>query len=82
MLREALANVARHANASAVSVTAAVIDGTVQLTVTDDGCGVGDATPGGGLRNMGERAATLGGTFEVAARDNGGTVLRWQVPLS
>jgi len=82
VLREALANVARHANASAVSVTAAVIDGTVQLTVTDDGCGVGDATPGGGLRNMGERAATLGGTFEVAARDNGGTVLRWQVPLS
>ncbi|MGH3736070.1 MAG: sensor histidine kinase [Micromonosporaceae bacterium] len=81
VLREALSNAARHANARSVTATVEITDGSVRLTVTDDGRGLGDAEPRGGLRNMAERAARLGGECEVATGTDGGTVVRWQAPL-
>jgi signal transduction histidine kinase len=80
-IREALANVARHANASRVELAVAV-DEQVRLTVTDDGVGI---TPGGrrsGLRNLADRAAGLGGALAAEPIQGGlGTELVWQVPL-
>lgn len=82
VLGEALTNVARHAQASAVVVRLAVTAHEARLTVTDDGLGI---QPGGrrsGLRNMQARAAALGGSSTASALPEGGTRLEWWVPLS
>ena len=80
VLREALTNVARHAQASAVQVHVDVSDG-VTLTVRDDGKGYHDSGRSSGLGNMAERARSLGGSFSIQAASAGGTVLSWHVPL-
>ncbi len=87
-LREALANVARHAGASAAEVTVTV-DEMVVLEVADDGKGPhGTRTArrsgvdrGHGLANMADRAARMGGYCALRARPGGGSLLHWEVPL-
>ena len=81
-LREGLGNVARHARANDVEIEI-VVDDHVRLRVADNGVGIGDAeaTPGNGLRNMRERARSLGGDCVVEQRSTGGTELRWHAPL-
>jgi len=82
-LREALANIGRHARASTASVSLDASDGMCRLEVRDDGRGmVGEPAPGGGhgLPNMRSRAECLGGTFEVLQPESGGTTLVWQAP--
>ncbi|MCA2202255.1 GAF domain-containing protein [Streptomyces griseoincarnatus] len=81
VLSEALTNVARHARASHAQVAVETDGREVRLTVADDGVGL---PPGGrrsGLRNMAERAAQLGGSFEVTDTPGGGTTLVWRVPV-
>lgn len=71
---EALTNALRHAAASQVRVSVAAIDGSVHVEVVDDGVGV--AVPvqrGVGLESMQQRAGELGGRFEMAGADGGGT---------
>jgi len=81
-LREALSNVARHAHASAVRVAVHAGD-ELLLEVTDNGRGIDPAvTRSSGLTNLRRRAEKLGGTFEVADRPEGGTRLRWRIPLT
>ena len=80
-LREALSNVARHAQATAVEIDIIDADGCVVLRVADDGVGLPqDATGGNGLGNVSRRAEKLGGRCLVEAGAEGGTVLEWQVP--
>lgn len=81
-LREALANVARHAGASAVRVDLSAA-GMLELRVTDDGRGLPDgvALRGDGLRNMAARAERWGGTLEIAPAEPSGTTVRWRIPL-
>ncbi len=82
-LREALSNTARHARATAASVCLATHDGTLSLTVTDNGVGVRpDAPRGNGLANLRTRAERLGGSVDIRPGPDGlGTVVEWQVPL-
>ena len=81
-LREALSNVSRHAQATAVWVSVEVHDTDVELCVADDGVGIGpEATAGDGLGNMTNRARSLGGSCRVEPRADGGTVMTWRVPL-
>ncbi|HEX2418011.1 MAG TPA: GAF domain-containing protein [Micromonosporaceae bacterium] len=82
VLREALANIARHAGATSATVDVSLVDDALELTVTDNGRGLGSGPPGSGLRNMAERAAQLGGSFEVRSLEHGGTQVRWRIPLS
>jgi signal transduction histidine kinase len=80
-LREALSNVARHANASNVIVTIAVGE-ELRLVVVDDGQGMGHTWEGGrGLNNMRNRAERLGGTLDLGTSREGGTRLTWRIPL-
>jgi signal transduction histidine kinase len=87
VLQEALFNVARHARAHRVNVSVDVA-GELVLRVEDDGIGLSTAAGGdsdpmsqrGGLRNMHDRARTLGGHFEIASAGEG-TVLSWSVPI-
>ncbi len=82
-LREALANVAKHAQAAHVEVLVAVEDGHVLLQVTDDGIGVpGELARRSGLLNLSERAARYGGTCTIAPGPTAGSVLTWRVPLA
>ena len=79
--QEALTNVARHAHARHADV-ALTVGETLRLEVADDGCGVApDRHVGVGLTSMRERATELGGSFELAARPGGGTLLRVELPL-
>lgn len=84
-LREALANVAKHADATAVEVRVEVAD-ELMLRVTDNGRGVSsevnaNASNGHGLRNLLGRAVDLGGVFNLTSAPGKGTVIEWRVPL-
>lgn len=84
VVRESLANVARHAGATAVEVRIVATGDHVRVEVVDDG--VGPPSSGGrgghGLENMRARAAELGGTCELLALDEGGALLRWEAPAT
>lgn len=80
VLREALSNASRHANASRVFVVVRVNDG-VSVEVTDNGCGIPRNGRRSGLRNLHERAEANGGTLNLETPKGGGTTLRWYAPL-
>ena len=81
VLREALTNVGKHAEASQVVITVAVGE-EVRLVVADDGKGMRAGSSAGlGLRNMRQRAERLGGSVELGTSREGGTRLTWHVPV-
>jgi signal transduction histidine kinase len=80
VLREALSNVARHANATVVEVQLDV-GRTLTLHVVDNGKGIAPDHRESGLRNLRERAKALGGELELRPARIHGTELRWSVPL-
>lgn len=76
VVREALTNVEHHAHARRADVRLAIEQGRIRVAVEDDGVGIKDAEPPThhyGLAIMRDRAATLGGTLQVARRAEGGT---------
>ena len=85
VLQEALTNVARHAQATAVSITLVLRPDAVRLVVADDGRGF-DARRTRrrslGLVGMRERAGALGGTLEVTGLPGQGTVVECTLPVS
>lgn len=74
--REALTNVLKHADPTAVTVTGAADGDTVHLSVQDDGEGFEkDADHGGfGLAYMRERARKIGGELTIETSEDGTTV--------
>jgi signal transduction histidine kinase len=83
LTREALSNVARHAQAMHTVVRLSRRGRTAVLTIEDDGVGfdIRSDSAGSGLRNMRERAAALGGTLRVTSRAGKGTKLRLTFPV-
>jgi two-component system, NarL family, sensor histidine kinase DevS len=79
VLREALSNVARHAQATRVSIEITAKE-ELQLLVTDNGIGMPSDGRRSGVANMAKRARHLGGSFHIVPA-NPGTELRWRVPL-
>ncbi len=81
-LREALTNVARHAEAARVHITVQVDDEAIALVVVDDGVGLEPSGRRSGLRNLTQRAEALGGQFSATAvaGHGRGTRLVWRVP--
>jgi signal transduction histidine kinase len=80
VVREAVSNAVRHAQASTLTVNVAVGD-DLCIEVVDDGCGITGDITGSGLRNLGRRADDVGGDFAIEAAPKGGTKLRWSAPL-
>ena len=81
VVREALSNAARHAEAHTVEVRVKV-DHDLTIVVVDDGRGAGDRTRSSGLANLSARAEGRGGSMAVGDGRNGrGTRLEWKVPL-
>ena len=82
VVREALANVSRHAHATTAELSLSAVDRTLVLLVIDDGVGPGDGVGGRGLHNIATRAAKHGGRAELRARNQGGSQLVFEVPIS
>jgi len=81
VVREALANMARHARARE-GVVRLFIGADLLIEVQDDGVGVpADVTRRSGLANLEERARRRGGSMSVEPVADGGTLLAWTVPL-
>jgi PAS domain S-box-containing protein len=79
-LREMLSNVARHANASAATVSVTV-NAEVVVIVSDNGEGAPqDVVSGSGLRNLRARAGVLDGSFAFEASPNRGAIATLRIP--
>jgi len=85
VLREAIANAVRHAQASTVTVSGHVVNGRLILKVVDNGIGfdptVGSAEGHHGLRNMANRARMLDGHLELRSTPGQGTTVELSVPV-
>jgi signal transduction histidine kinase len=80
VVREGLANVARHAKAASVSVN--VTSGsTLHVEVVDDGVGVGEDAVHSGLDNLRARAESRQGSLTLRQGTPQGTILEWEAPL-
>jgi len=89
ILQEALANVGRHAGATAVAVEFEAGDERLELRVRDDGAGFDPASlgpgnghgPGAGLglSGMAERARLAGGELDVRSAPGGGTTVTLRI---
>jgi signal transduction histidine kinase len=78
---EAMTNTAKHSRASRCIVDIG-LDGTLSVTVTDNGLGVDHPIGTGvGWTSMTERAAELGGSCTISSRAEGGVVVRALLPL-
>jgi signal transduction histidine kinase len=85
IVQEALNNAVRHARAESVAVDVDATDGTVTITVRDDGVGFDPAARAIrerrlGLTSMRERAESLGGTLTIETAPRSGTTVRVEVP--
>jgi signal transduction histidine kinase len=86
IFQETLTNIMRHANATRVDVNSTQENGRLVLTVQDNGRGI---LPGEikdrrsiGLLGMEERAALLGGEFEISGEPGRGTTVTVKIPLA
>ncbi|TAN31708.1 GAF domain-containing protein [bacterium] len=84
LTREALSNVARHAQAKRTTIRLARHGSNAVLTIEDDGVGfdTGAESRGNGMANMHGRAAGLGGTMRITSEVGKGTRLRVTFPAA
>src|SRR5207237_2713596 len=78
---EALANAAKHAQASRVEVSLAPRRGNLLLSIRDDGVGGADPARGSGLVGLTDRVEALGGSIEVRSPSGHGTRITAMLPL-
>ncbi len=81
VLREALSNVARHAQASGAEVLVDASEAELRIVVRDNGRGLGEVTRRSGLDSLAARARRLDGELHIDS-DDLGTTLTWQVPIA
>jgi signal transduction histidine kinase len=77
---EALTNAVKHASASKVSVRAVRENGSLLVSVADDGVGGAIARRGSGLAGLQDRVAAHGGTLEILSPEGGGTRIEVAIP--
>jgi PAS domain S-box-containing protein len=82
LIAEAMTNVSKYAQASAVRVRVEEGDGLLAVVVADDGVGGADPAGGTGLRGLADRVEALGGSLEIVSPEGGGTTLRAEIPLA
>jgi len=84
IFKEALNNAVRHSACTEVQIDFSLARGVLSLTLKDNGKGFewGCVDQGHGLSSMRQRAAELGGSFEVDSVPDHGTTIRLQVPLA
>ncbi len=75
-----MTNAVKHARATTVGLTVARQNGTLVVTVTDDGIGGAAPSRGSGLTGLADRVAALGGTLHVDSAPGAGTTIIAEVP--
>lgn len=84
IVQESIANIRKHADARKVEVRLAEIDGSLCVTIRDDGRGFDVTGPRDplhfGLADMRERAQAVGGRCTVTSFEGGGTVVEILIP--
>ena len=80
LVAEALANAAKHSQASQVTVRVSADGGCTTVEIADDGVGGADPDTGSGLRGLADRVAALGGVLDVVSEPGCGTTLRAELP--
>jgi signal transduction histidine kinase len=78
---EALANVAKYAQASAAEVSLERRNGRLVIEITDDGVGGADSAAGSGLSGLRDRVAALDGSLELNSETGVGTTVRAAIPI-
>ena len=84
IVREALHNVRKHANADSVRLEVHRVNGEVEIVVTDDGVGFSGGSPDGhfGLEQIRELAEETGGRIEIGSSPGAGTAIRAWIPAA
>jgi signal transduction histidine kinase len=77
---EALANVAKYAQATRASVRLSRRDGLAVIEIADDGVGGADETAGTGLQGLADRVAALDGRLRILSPPGTGTVVTAELP--
>jgi signal transduction histidine kinase len=84
--QEALNNISKHSQATLVSIKLVSSYQSVELEIEDNGHGFETASAGSqgkqGLRNMKERARSLGAHLDIDSEKGRGTAVRLALPLS
>jgi signal transduction histidine kinase len=79
---EAIANIGKYAEASRAAIEIAQRDGTLTVSIDDDGRGGANLDAGSGLRGLADRVEALGGRLRVDSPPGRGTLLSAELPLS
>jgi signal transduction histidine kinase len=79
---EALANVAKYAQATTASVRVSRRNGVVVVEIADDGVGGADESAGTGLQGLADRVAALDGTLRILSPPGAGTVVTAELPCA
>ena len=82
VVAESLANIGKHARATAGSVRAVRTNGEIVVEVQDDGVGGADTERGSGLRGLADRVEALGGQLRIWSPSGGGTRVRAEIPCA
>jgi PAS domain S-box-containing protein len=84
VVQESLNNIEKHARASHVSITLAVSDSLLELTITDDGMGFERSRSNGGLGLVGiqERVALLEGVCDITSNPGRGSNITVRIPFA
>ena len=81
VVSETLTNTTKHARASRVRVAVEEADGTLQLSIGDDGIGGADPVRGSGLIGLRDRVEALGGSLDVTSVPGDGTQVVARLPV-
>jgi signal transduction histidine kinase len=81
VVSEALTNAAKHADATGASVGVERRNGTLRVSIRDDGVGGADPGRGSGLVGLSDRVEALGGHLEVASQSGSGTAIVVEIPV-
>ena len=77
---EALANTAKHAQASIAEIRVETRERVLELAIQDDGVGGADPARGSGLIGLADRVEALGGTIAIVSPSGDGTSVRASLP--
>ena len=77
---EGLTNAVKHASANRVALSAQRMDGSLVVTVTDNGVGGATVEGGSGLRGLADRVASVGGILRIDSPAGAGTTITAELP--
>jgi len=82
VVAEALANIAKYADAHEASITVARNNGNAHIEIRDNGTGGADPDHGTGLKGLADRVGALDGALTIDSPPSGGTRVAAEIPCA